>query len=172
MDKEYVDEKKVSSQERTWIKVTVFFSLIAMLISSYLIYVHYSGTTQSFCDIGTKANCNNVSRSVYSEFPINSGIPVAVLSIIFFLMIILFALGLKRKKTIKIGSRKCNKKTWTNIMFYGLILGLMFALYLVGIELFVIRVICILCVLLDVCILILLIASYYLRKLYHDKKIK
>ena len=170
MDKEYMNEKKVSSQERTGIKVIVFFSLVAILVSSYLIYVHYSGTTQSFCDIGTKANCNNVSRSVYSEFPVGSGIPVAVLSIIFFLMILLFALGLKRKKTIKIGNIEFKEKTWTNIMFYGLILGLMFALYLVGIELWVIRVICILCVLLDICIIIILIASYSLRKLYQDKK--
>ena len=144
-----------------WIE---FISVIAIIISSYLLYLHYSDK-ESFCDISTGLSCDIVNRSIYSEFPPGSGIPVSLMGIITFTIIIVLSELIYANKTAK-----RTKKLFSNIIFYLMIISIIFAAYLVYAELFLILSICILCVVLDIFIILILILSYKLRRILHEIK--
>ena len=135
-------------------------SLLAIIISSYLLYLHYSDST-SFCDIGQGLSCDIVNRGIYSEFPPNSGIPVSLMGALTFIFVIIILEIIKRKKK--------HQKTLSTFIFYLMIISLIFALYLVYAELFLILSICILCVALDIIIILELLLSYKLRRIFYAK---
>jgi len=140
------------------IKVMRIIVIISMIISVYLVYLHYSDKS-SFCDISKGLSCDIVNKSVYSEFPPGSGIPVSLMGLITF-GIVLFLLN-----KIKKGNKDIKKK-FSRYLFYLMIISLLFALYLVYAELVLILSICILCVTLDIFIISLLILSYKLWRCY------
>ncbi len=148
-------------KENRLIKWMLILSLVAIVISSYLLYLHYSSESSSFCDISPSLSCDIVNKSIYSEFPPGSGIPVSLMGIATFIIVIV-ALELIRNNK--------HKKYLSNFIFYLMVISVLFALYLVYAELFLILSICILCVLLDVIIIIMLILSYKLRGVIHAKK--
>ena len=136
-------------------RIIVFLS---MIISLYLIYLHYSDKS-SFCDISEGLSCDIVNKSVYSEFPPGSGIPVSLMGFVTF-WIVLFLLNKVEK------GKKEAKKKFSKYLFYLMITSLLFALYLVYAELVLILSICILCVTLDIFIILLLILSFKLWRCY------
>ena len=135
-------------------------SIIAIITSSYLLYLHYADTT-SFCDISQGLSCDIVNKSMYSEFPPGSGVPVSLMGIIAFLIIIIMLKRIRKDKK--------HRKVLSNVLFYVMILSLIFALYLIYTELFLILSICILCVALDIIIITELILSYKLRRMCYVK---
>ena len=46
----------------------ILLSLLGVLITSYLIYVHYKPVEDSLCSISDKMDCNSVNKSQYSGF--------------------------------------------------------------------------------------------------------
>ena len=147
------------------IKWMIFISVIAIIISSYLLYLHYADTS-SFCDFSPSLSCDIVNKSRYSEFPVGSGIPVSLIGIITFFVVIFLLNSIDNNKSFKIGKTKIGRKELSNFLFYLMIASLIFALYLVYAELFLILSICILCVALDIIIIIMLILSYKLRGVF------
>jgi len=139
------------------INIIIFFSILAMLTSLYLIYIHYSSST-SFCDISSEVSCDIVNKSPYSEL---FGVPVSFLSFLMFSFILLISIYIKQDKEFS----GFNRKELMNVIFYLMIFSLLFALYLLYIELFVLYSICILCVLLDLLIIIIFFAIIKLRKI-------
>ena len=145
-----------------------FISVIAIIISSYLLYLHYADTS-SFCDFSPSLSCDIVNKSRYSEFPIDSGIPVSFIGILTFVTVIITLELIKNNRTFNFGKTKIDRKKLSNFLFYLMVVSLIFALYLVYTELFLILSICILCVALDIIIIIMLILSYKLRGVLNEK---
>ena len=144
-----------------WIEL---ISVISIIISSYLLYLHYSDK-ESFCDISAGLSCDIVNRSIYSEFPPGSGIPVSLMGIITFAIITVLSELIYMNKI-----SKNTKKLFSNLIFYLMIISIIFAAYLVYAELFLILSVCILCVVLDIFIILILILSYKLRRILHENK--
>ena len=149
-----------------WMKL---ISVFAIIIASYLLFLHYSNT-ESFCDFSKGLSCDIVNKSIYSEFPPGSGIPVSLMGIIIFIIVIIALNRIKENKTITLLNNKINPKTLSNFIFYLMIVSLLFAIYLVFTELFLILSICILCVVLDILIIIMMVLSYKLRGVIYGKK--
>lgn len=121
---------------------------LGMLISAYSTYSHYGDATGTFCDITATLSCTTVNKSIYAEI---GGIPVALIGLYGYGLILLLASGRAKTK-------------W---LFAVSILGLVFSLYLTGIEFFALRTICILCVASQLLILIITVAAgalYFRRK--------
>ena len=152
----------VRNKKKRIINYMLIICILSIITSLYLLYLHYS-TKESFCDINQGLSCDIVNRSIYSEFPPGSGIPVSLMGIITFLIVVTALNLIKDNKSFRIGKIKVNKKILANFIFYLMIASLLFALYLVYAELFLILSICILCVVLDIFIIILLVLSYKLR---------
>lgn len=131
--------------ERSLLKGIVIFSIIAIGISSYLLYTKLTGY-KSFCDFSPEISCDAVSQSPYSEFPANSGIPVAGLGIISYLLFLIPSLLLLRNYDFtKIHSSLSKKRVYSLLTLWG-VFGILFYLYLTYLEIYVIYAICPLCV--------------------------
>ena len=65
------------------LKVIFFLSLLGIIISGYLVSVHYSNKN-SLCDINQGLSCSIVNRSQYAEV---WGIPIAFFGVLFYLFL-------------------------------------------------------------------------------------
>jgi uncharacterized membrane protein len=138
------------------INIIIINSIIAVISSVYLLYIHYSDTS-SFCDISKGLSCDIVNRSLYSEI---FNIPVSLFSLLTFIFILIISFYIKNNKEFS----GFNKKELINIIYYLMIFILLFALYLIYIEAFVLYSFCILCILLDIIILVIFIITIKLRR--------
>ncbi len=141
--------------EKRGLNIILISSIIAIFVSLYLTYIHYSDTS-SFCDISQGLSCDIVNRSLYSEI---FGIPVSFMSLVVFYFIALITMSALRNKKIF----GLYKKDIINLIFWLMVISILLALYLIYIELFVLYSICVLCVLLDIMILIIFIMAMKLR---------
>lgn len=114
----------------SFLSVLNFFGI---LISSYLLYMHFSPEASDFCVLGERWNCDIVNKSIYAEI---AGIPVSALGLVAYLSFFAFTLR---------GTRKDQKK-FLPYFFALLSVGLLFTLYLTGIETFVLKTYCLFCV--------------------------
>lgn len=137
-------------KENKLINIIIIASILAIITSGYLIYVHYSKTT-SFCDISKQISCDVVNKSIYSEV---FNIPVSLISLLVFSFILLSSFYIKNNKEFF----GFNKKELVHMIFILMIMSSIIALYLIYIELFVLYSICVLCVLLDILILTIFIS--------------
>ncbi len=136
------------------LKIIIGLSVYALILTSYLTYLHFSNDTSSFCDISPTISCDIVNKSIYSEL---LGIPVSILGGITFIVILMLAsLALKYNRIKMLGKMYRRKQFLEAILILSLI-AILFALYLVYIELFELYSICLLCVNLDFIILLVLI---------------
>jgi len=143
------------------LKIIALMAVLAMIVSGYLVYLHYKPEASSFCDISATLNCDVVNKSIYSEL---FGLPVSGLGLLVFLGIFILALiGIKDKKFDLFGVKVNSDLIVKGLLFIS-IWNLLFALYLVYIEAFVLYTYCIMCILLDVLIIIILIYAILLNK--------
>lgn len=142
-------------EQKRILNYTSITSILSILVSAYLLYLHYSKTTGKFCNFGENFSCDLVNKSIYSLFPPKIGIPVAFLGILFFMTILILSRMVYKNPE--------NEKHTINYLFILSIFSLLFAVYLFSIELFVIKSFCIFCLILDVLIIINLILSYRLK---------
>ena len=138
--------------QKRGLHIILLYSIFAIIISSYLLYQHYSDTS-SFCDVSAGLSCDIVNRSLYSEI---FNIPISAFSIVAFLFIsIITLIALKNKdKRSKI----------INIIYYLMLFSILFSLYLIYIEAFVLYSFCPLCLSLNVLILVIFFVSLNLRR--------
>jgi len=142
--------------EKRGLNAILIMSFIAVITSTYLLYLHYSDES-SFCDISEGISCDIVNRSLYSEI---FGIPVSLLGLLtFFFVFISISYVIKRKTLFGL-----KKEEIFNIIYWLMIISSIFALYLIYIEAFVLYAVCPLCVLLDIFILLTLIIIIKLRR--------
>lgn len=117
--------------------IILVLSIIGIILSSYLTYVHYSGTDLDYCHFNESFDCDLVNKSSYAEF---LGIPVALGGLIMYLILLYYVLG--EEYNLKLHKIKDFK------FYIKLIstLGVLFTLYLMYIEAFVLESWCIFCI--------------------------
>ena len=125
----------------THYKLLAGLNFLGMLVSGYLIYIHFEPSLTDFCNLGEQWNCEIVNKSIYAEI---WGIPVAVLGFLAYTSFFIFSLhGLKKNQTKLI--------PW---YFLALSLGVAFTLYLTAVETFLLHTYCLFCVTQQIIILI------------------
>lgn len=126
---------------KTHYKILSVLNFLGMLVSAYLVYIHFEPSLTDFCNFSDKWDCEIVNKSIYSEI---LGIPVALLGFGAYLSFFLFCLrGIWRKQ-----------KKLVPWYFLALSLGVAFTLYLTSIETFVLQTYCFFCVTQQIIILI------------------
>jgi vitamin-K-epoxide reductase (warfarin-sensitive) len=129
-------------------------NLLALFAALFLTYVHFSPDASDFCVLSEKWNCDIVNKSIYSTL---FGIPVSLMGSVAYFGFLLFSIR---------GLRKDQKKLLP--YFLAMVLcATAFALYLTGIEAFVLKTYCLFCVVQQLLILMELGLAFYLFK--HSK---
>ena len=151
--------------QRKYIKLMILLSLLGVLITSYLIYVHYKPVEDSLCSISDKMDCNSVNKSQYSGFfgsvgliklkyALGFDIPVALLGLLTYSILFILAIMLHKKI----------QKRILHFIFALSLAGFLFSLYLAYIEAFVLRLWCLFCILQAVIVTILFLTSIVLLR--------
>ncbi len=122
---------------------TALVALVGVGVAGYLTWAHYAGS-QVVCVVG--GGCETVQESEYAEI---AGVPVALLGLVAYVVL----LGLVAWDTE--GARLAA----ATLAF----VGLLFSLYLLALQLFVIDAICVWCLVNDVVVAPLLAALTALR---------
>ena len=137
--------------------------VIAMVISLYLVYLHYAPEGSSFCDISEGLSCDAVNKSEWSEL---FGIPVSILGYLTFLALFLVNMFII-KDTKEFSGFNLTKKGL--VLFELIVLGWSI-LYSYGFLLFYVEyyklkgTYCLLCLTLDVLILAMFIIALLMYK--------
>lgn len=134
-------------------KWLIGLNTLAVPVTIYLAYLHYkpSSSGESFCSFGEHFNCDIVNKSTYSEL---FGIPVAILGFIAYLLLLIFSVRGLFKDQSKL----------VPLTYFCVIAGTIFTLYLTGVEIFVLKALCIFCLIQQVIILVELGIFTYLYK--------
>ena len=161
-------------------------AVLAMLVSLFLIYEHFSEGAEQFCTFGESLNCGVVNKSPYASIDgilyfllFDAGIQVPLLNLadyghfidlittnafwgfVTFLFVFFSVRAIEKKK-------KCfgmDVKKQLRVLKWVLWLSILYALYLVYIELFVLKTICLFCIILDVLIVLTLVSVYLIGRM-------
>ena len=107
--------------------------VLGLLVSIYLTYEHYTGSTTLACPASGAVDCAKVTSSAWSTI---LGIPVAPLGLLFFAVMLVLCRP----------SLLCRRSTVLDVARLGFCgVGLLMALYLLWAELFQIHAICLWC---------------------------
>ena len=153
--------------KKNMLKAIIFLSFLGILVSIYLLNLHYSESDQP-CDISETVSCSIVKESNYSEL---WGIPMALIGIVGYLFLTLVSFLIYNQKH---ALRKIKNHYFIRIigspqtLVIISALALLFSLRLTYAEFFVIKAICIFCIISQLIIILITILSYYVYK----KKIK
>ena len=138
-------------------KLLMGVSLLAVVVSSYLLYLHYADEGSVICELGG-FSCHTVNKSVYSTIDgtvnhllgssLDLPVPSALLSLLLFLFIFISSFLIYKDK-ISGGVLKV-----INILLY---ISLLYALFLIYVEAYVLNTWCVFCLVLDGLILISLL---------------
>ena len=157
--------------------------IIGMLISLFLLYEHFSASASRFCTFGQSFNCGIVNKSPYANvdgisylLTIDYGLPIPLINISdtnifldfitanaflgFIILLFLFFLNKRYKKSHLLWVDKESNRTWIKRV---LTFGLIYALYLLYIQHFILRTYCLFCLLLDITIIASLITAYKIK---------
>ena len=107
---------------------------LAIPDTMYLTYMHYKPLASTICNLGEHLNCDIVNKSTYSEL---FGIPVSIFGFITYLILMTFAIR---------GLMKKNQNKWIPHFTAFIGFGVLFSLYLSGVEAFVLKTWCLFCI--------------------------
>lgn len=119
--------------EKPFLRVIIAFAVLGLIVSIYEVLHHYALAPGSFCDLSATFNCDVVNRGPYSEI---LGIPVSAMGVFGYAFMLIAAI-LRLKRTEDDGI--------LYFLFLSSVGGMLFSLYLTGIEAFVLQTFCILC---------------------------
>jgi uncharacterized membrane protein len=157
-------------KQQRLLKFIYFLSILGIVLSGYLTYLHYS-ELNSPCDISETFQCSTVKQSDYAEI---FRVPVALIGLFGYSFLGLISFSLSKEKLLKkIKEKRVLRKTVSAkslLAFSVIALGV--SLYLTYAEFFLIKAICILCVISQITILGIAISSYHNLKLNKLIKIK
>ena len=171
----------MGNKKRLWLSI---FLILGALISTFLIYEHFSTSASKFCTFGNNLDCGIVNKSPYANLDglsylltIDFNLPLPLIDIsginLFFdfittnaflgLITLLFVLILNlryKKSNFYLVSKEENVKWIRGILVFGAVYGF----YLFLIQHFILKTYCIFCLALDLTIIISLIISFKLKK--------
>ncbi len=122
-------------------RIRVFIGIVALIgiiLTAYLVREHYAPTGSSFCDVNARLNCDVVNKSDYAAI---LGVPVALLGLLFYLAVLVISVA-PAKLVRRLGG---DEELRRMLLLGAAVLGLLFTLYLTGVEAFVLHVFCPLC---------------------------
>ena len=132
--------------------VILILSVVGLLLSVYLTYLHYTEGQSAFCAQGS--DCDAVRQSSYSAI---LGIPVALLGAVGYALIFWFTF-------ISI-----SRRTRWFVLYTISLAGFVFSAYLTYLEFFVIKAICPYCVVSALIITVILIMIAYRKSEFYPK---
>lgn len=130
----------------------LILSVLGIVLSLYLSYLHFSDTRAALCAAGSE--CDTVRQSSFSDM---LGIPVAVLGSLGYCAIFILTLVSMPKRT-----------KWLTLYIVSLA-GFVFSAYLTYVELFVINAICMYCVVSAVLMTVIFIMILKSKSWQHPK---
>ncbi|MGV8142396.1 MAG: vitamin K epoxide reductase family protein [Candidatus Pacearchaeota archaeon] len=158
--------------------------VIGMLVALFLVYEHFSATASKYCTFGESFNCGIVNKSPYANLDglsylltIDFNLPLplidisginwffdiltsnAFLGFLTLLLIFLLRTTFKNKKLLWIRQQQ-NLKWTRGLLLFGLIYGI----YLIYIQHFILKTYCLFCIILDIVLLSSTIIAYNLKK--------
>ena len=145
-------------KQQKLLKFVFFLSILGILVSGYLTYLHYS-TQNSTCDINATFQCSSVSNSKYSQI---LGVPVAILGLFGYMFIGTISWGILKKENIKmlIKNNLLTQFVSPKTLSLFSVIALIFSLYLTYTEFFLIKALCIFCLISQAIILTIAVISY------------
>lgn len=139
------------------LKLIVALSLVGFGISAYSFAHHASFVSGAFCNLNESFSCDIVNRGPYSEL---YGVPVALIGMIGYAFLAVAAIvSLRRPDDV-------SARTFLLLAAGG---GLAFSAYLTGVEAFVLKTWCLLCLTSQAGIIVIFAASAYLRAFPGEK---
>ncbi|HET8604305.1 MAG TPA: vitamin K epoxide reductase family protein [Marmoricola sp.] len=78
-----------------WVRpVSLLLAVAGVLVSAYLTYEHFTGSTSLACSENSVVDCSAVTKSFYNQLPPGPGwgVPVAVLGLAFFVLVTVLVL--------------------------------------------------------------------------------
>lgn len=130
----------MKSLRKHYTALTVLNAL-AIPITIFLIYLHFKPEVSTLCTFGEKWDCDIVNKSIYARF---LGVPNAIWGLGAYSAFLVFSIrGFYR-----------NQKKFIPYMLLAVAGATGFALYLTGVEFFVLKAFCLFCVLQQIIILI------------------
>src|SRR3989338_3070369 len=101
MEKDQNPLQVFEQSNRIFLIIIIIISILGVLLSSYLTYLHFKPSASKLCVFGENFDCDIVNKSVYSEL---FGIPVAIFGGLTYLLFLTIAvLLLKNYDFSKIG---------------------------------------------------------------------
>ncbi len=118
------------------------FAIIGLFSAIYLTHLHYKvESSDTICDINSTISCTNLAQSRYSTI---GPIPIAVLGVIAYLTFIGLSLLMLFPKLALNLFTKLTVPNLTKSMLVLTSVGLLFTVYLIGVEL-VVKIFCLGC---------------------------
>ncbi len=164
--------------------------IVGMLSAIFLTYEHFSATASKYCTFGESFDCGIVNKSPYANLDgisylltIDFGLPLPLVNIsginwffdlitsnalwglLTLLLIFLLRTKFKNKKLLWITPQK-NKKWVIGLLTFGLVYGI----YLLAIQHFILKTYCLFCIILDAVILLSLIIAIKIKNEKQNKK--
>lgn len=136
------------------IKAIIALSFIAIIITGYLVFMHYKPVLRSSCEINKNISCKAVDDSFYSEFFQSVGleeityivgfdIPVALIGFLAYLALLILSILIYIKPDFEMQGIIKNYKI---AIFAVSFAGFIFSMYLSYIEAFVLGAWCLFCI--------------------------
>ena len=147
------------TKQQKLLKLVFLLSILGIIVSGYLTYIHYL-TLNTVCDLNKTFQCSLVSGSKYSEI---FGIPVSIFGLLgySFLGIVSFGLYSNNHVLKKLKENVLfDKVISTKMLLFFSVIALIFSLYLTYTEFFLIKALCIFCLISQVIILTIAVISY------------
>lgn len=144
-----IKNKDMLSKEKIW-KTLIVLSIIGIFLAIYLFYNFLTKPLIESCYINTTINCDAVTKGSLSTL---FGIPVALIGLVGYITI--FLSSIFRKKLLVLGMST---------------FGMVFCLFITYQELFVLKVVCPVCLTCQLVMLIVFLLGIYLNLNLFDKK--
>jgi len=142
---------------RRFLFLIIALSIVGFGISGYSLAHHASFVSGALCNLNATFNCDIVNRGPFSEL---FGVPVALIGLVGYGFLIAGA-GMCLKRPEDVAAR-----TFLLLAASG---GLAFSAYLTGLETFVLKTWCLLCLTSQISIIGIFAASLYLRAIARKK---
>lgn len=132
----------VQRKVKRGLKGLLFLNGLAILITTYLTYLHFKPSASTICKINEYFDCDIVNKSTYSEL---FGVPVAILGLLTYLLLFALSWAIYKGKRLTTWSKHLTVHNLLWFMFVFVDVGILFSGYLTYIELFVLQAVCIFC---------------------------
>jgi len=137
---------------------------LAILVTSYLVYIHYQADVTGMCQAGTAFDCDSVNQSQYAML---FGVPIAIFGLAFYVGFFLLGLALYMGFELRRIHQSLSRNHTFWLMFLIPLFGTAFSLRLSYIEATVLNAWCPFCVIQQFIVFVMLILSLSMLRHRH-----